>query len=152
MRERLTGLQHRLGQTRRPSRDNRGKRKTADGKPCSSEGDEDDEQPERLSSEDAWLFPVVRLTIADRLSCYLTNSSSQIGSVLLFGLYLVVKYFGTEWINWLLQWYFTFAGVGSVGKVSIRAVLSAVFLEISITLVPYRSLPVDPRGSTLEGV
>ena len=43
---------------------------------------------------------------------------AQIGSVLLFGLYVIVKYFGKEWITWLLQWYFTFAGVGSVGKVS----------------------------------
>lgn len=37
--------------------------------------------------------------------------------MLLLGLYLVVKYFGKEWINWALQWYFTIAGVGSGGKV-----------------------------------
>ncbi|KAF9820332.1 hypothetical protein IEO21_01546 [Rhodonia placenta] len=40
-----------------------------------------------------------------------------IGSGVLFGLYLVMKYLGTEWINWLLQWYFTLTGVGSVSKV-----------------------------------
>ena len=97
------------------------KRKTADGKPCSDAGDEEDEQPERLSSEDAWLFPVV----CSPLFVLLCTSSYgvsvcllQIGSVLLFGLYLVVKYFGTEWINWLLQWYFTIAGIGSGGKAS----------------------------------
>jgi len=61
--------------------------------------DEDDEEEiaDRLSSADAWLFPVI-------------------GSALLLGLYLIVKYVGKEWINWLLQWYFTIAGVGSVGK------------------------------------
>ena len=56
---------------------------------------------------------------------------SQIGSVVLFGLYLIVKFYGKEWITWLLQWYFTIAGVGSVGKVcmSSRAV---VILSLSV--------------------
>jgi minor histocompatibility antigen H13 len=40
----------------------------------------------------------------------------QFGSVTLFGLYMVVKYFGKEWINYLLGWYFSLAGVGSVWK------------------------------------
>ncbi|CDO69363.1 hypothetical protein BN946_scf184961.g5 [Trametes cinnabarina] len=40
----------------------------------------------------------------------------QIGSAVLFGLYLIVKYFGKDWITWMLRWYFTIAGVGSVGK------------------------------------
>jgi len=39
--------------------------------------------------------------------------------VALFGLYMVVKYFGKEWINYLLGWYFSLAGVGSVWKSSI---------------------------------
>lgn len=43
---------------------------------------------------------------------------TQIGSVALLGLYLVVKYLGEEWINWLLGWYFSIAGVGSVWNVS----------------------------------
>ncbi|KAI0675139.1 signal peptide peptidase-domain-containing protein [Trametes maxima] len=59
--------------------------------------EEEEAESERLSSEDAYLFPVI-------------------GSAVLFGLYLIVKYFGKEWITWLLQWYFTIAGVGSVGK------------------------------------
>lgn len=29
---------------------------------------------------------------------------------------MVVKYFGKEWINYLLGWYFSLAGVGSVWK------------------------------------
>ncbi|KAI9068274.1 hypothetical protein FKP32DRAFT_1562055 [Trametes sanguinea] len=59
--------------------------------------EDEEEEVERLSSQDAYLFPVI-------------------GSAVLFGLYLIVKYFGKEWITWLLQWYFTIAGVGSVGK------------------------------------
>ncbi|KAI0374184.1 hypothetical protein BV20DRAFT_1049577 [Pilatotrama ljubarskyi] len=59
--------------------------------------EEEEEEIDRLSSQDAYLFPVI-------------------GSAVLFGLYLIVKYFGKEWITWLLQWYFTIAGVGSVGK------------------------------------
>ncbi|KAH7923719.1 hypothetical protein BV22DRAFT_1036005 [Leucogyrophana mollusca] len=61
------------------------------------EDDEDDDIPDRMSSGDAWLFPII-------------------GSLALFGMYTIVKYFGKEWINWLLGWYFTIAGVGSVWK------------------------------------
>ena len=42
----------------------------------------------------------------------------QLGSVVLLGLYLVVKFLGTEWINWLLAHYFTITGGISVWKVS----------------------------------
>lgn len=58
--------------------------------------------------------------------CPLTPSYCllQIGSVVLFGLYLIVKYYGKEWITWLLQWYFTIAGVGSVGKVRLSCIIS----------------------------
>jgi len=52
---------------------------------------------ERVSSKDAWLFPAI-------------------GSVTLLGLYTIVKYFGKEWINWVLGWYFSLTGVGSVWK------------------------------------
>ncbi|KAG8213665.1 gamma-glutamyltranspeptidase-domain-containing protein [Butyriboletus roseoflavus] len=64
--------------------------------------DDDDEQDitDRLSSSDAWLFPII-------------------GSVALFGMYMVVTYVGKEWINWLLGWYFSIAGVGSVWKSSV---------------------------------
>ncbi|KAJ7218078.1 peptidase A22B, signal peptide peptidase [Mycena pura] len=56
--------------------------------------------PERMSSEDAYLFPIF-------------------GSATLVGMYAVVKYLGTEWINWLLSWYFAVAGVGAVWKAAI---------------------------------
>jgi hypothetical protein len=32
-------------------------------------------------------------------------------------MYVVVTYVGKEWINWLLGWYFSVAGAGSVWKV-----------------------------------
>lgn len=66
------------------------------------EGEEEDEDMdvERVSSEDAWLFPLI-------------------GSGTLFGLYMVIQYFGKEWINWLLGIYFSIAGMGSVWKSSI---------------------------------
>jgi minor histocompatibility antigen H13 len=44
----------------------------------------------------------------------------ELGSVALFGLYITVKYFGTEWINYLLGWYMSIAGIGSVWQVGIR--------------------------------
>ncbi|KAJ7462293.1 peptidase A22B, signal peptide peptidase [Mycena galericulata] len=61
---------------------------------------EEEEVPERMSSEDAWLFPII-------------------GSATLVGLYAVVKYLGTAWINWALGWYFALTGVGAVWKSSI---------------------------------
>lgn len=42
---------------------------------------------------------------------------SQTGSVVLLGFYTIVKYLGTDWINWLLSWYFSIVGIGSVWKV-----------------------------------
>ncbi|EGO00270.1 hypothetical protein SERLA73DRAFT_180769 [Serpula lacrymans var. lacrymans S7.3] len=65
--------------------------------PLQEEDDEDEDIPDRMSSGDAWLFPLV-------------------GSIALLGMYLIVKYFGKEWINWFLGWYFSVAGVGSVWK------------------------------------
>ncbi|KAK7045582.1 hypothetical protein VNI00_007414 [Paramarasmius palmivorus] len=79
-------------------------RKKSDKKKDDDADDEDDEKEEEpdevVTMEDAWLFPVI-------------------GSVVLFGLFLVIKYFGKEWINWLLGWYFSLAGVGSVFRSSI---------------------------------
>ncbi|KZT10619.1 uncharacterized protein LAESUDRAFT_671953 [Laetiporus sulphureus 93-53] len=62
-----------------------------------AEEEEEEELPDRIGSSDAYLFPIV-------------------GSMVLFGLYVVVKYLGEGWINWLLQWYFAVVGIGSVAK------------------------------------
>ncbi|TFK74045.1 hypothetical protein BDN72DRAFT_813704 [Pluteus cervinus] len=64
---------------------------------------EDIEVKERVTSDDAWLFPIM-------------------GSVVLFGMYTAFKYFGTEWINWFLGWYFAFTSVGSTWRASISFV------------------------------
>ena len=83
--------------------------------PGTASEEEEEEEVERLSSQDAYLFPVVRR--ASTYSLHGIHRLPQIGSAVLLGLYLIVKYYGKEWITWLLQWYFTIAGVGSVGKV-----------------------------------
>ncbi|KAJ7188285.1 peptidase A22B, signal peptide peptidase [Mycena filopes] len=61
---------------------------------------EDEEVPKRMSSGDAYMFPII-------------------GSAALVGMYAVVKYFGTAWINWLLGHYFALVGIGAVWKTSI---------------------------------
>ncbi|KAF8906564.1 hypothetical protein CPB84DRAFT_1770102 [Gymnopilus junonius] len=85
--------------------------------------DEDEEDLERMWSRDAWLFPVI-------------------GSVALVGLYMIVKYLGEVWINWLLGWYFAGAGVGSVWNVRRRAITEkstekSLSLQSSISLTRY---------------
>jgi len=65
------------------------------GKGTSNEDKDEDDSATRLTAEDAWTFPVL-------------------GSLLLAGLFLVIKYFGKEWINWLLSLYFALAGLYSV--------------------------------------
>ena len=60
--------------------------------------EEEEEIPERMTAEDAWLFPIL-------------------GSIVLVGLYLTFKYIDPEWINWLFGWYFAVMGAASVWKV-----------------------------------
>ncbi|KAG6837701.1 hypothetical protein H0H93_003503 [Arthromyces matolae] len=94
--------------------------KPTDGKPVDPEDEED--ISERMSTGDAWLFPIM-------------------GSVALLGFYLVIKYLGKDWINWILRWYFSVAGVASVWKsiiASTRFILGETrwksFDHISFTL------------------
>lgn len=37
----------------------------------------------------------------------------------MYGLYLIIQYYGSEWINLVLKWYFVTTGVGSVWVVSV---------------------------------
>lgn len=60
-----------------------------------SEDDEDEWTAESVSAEDAWWFPVI-------------------GSSVLFGLFLLFKYFSKEYINMLLSGYFALAGTASI--------------------------------------
>jgi hypothetical protein len=57
-----------------------------------------------------------------RLTCPLTGAGAQLGSAVLTGLYLVIKYLGKEWINWLMGWYFTCAALYTVPNVRTQAV------------------------------
>ncbi|KAI9463548.1 signal peptide peptidase-domain-containing protein [Lactarius psammicola] len=66
-------------------------------KGTSDEDNGEDDSPLRLTADDAWTFPVL-------------------GSILLGGLFLVIKYFGKEWINWLLSLYFGLAGIYTVPR------------------------------------
>ena len=43
----------------------------------------------------------------------------QFGSFALYGLYLIIHYYGSEWINFVLKWYFVATGVGSSWAVSV---------------------------------
>ena len=72
--------------------------------------------------------------------------------MLLFGLYLVVKYFGTEWINWLLQWYFTIAGTGSGSKASESTGHMSVRLELNDIAGTYLPRALDSGPRTLEAI
>src|SRR5689334_14897139 len=53
------------------------------------------QQQETMSSKDAWMFPLV-------------------GSAVLFGLYILFKYFSKEYINLLLTGYFLLFGLGAL--------------------------------------
>ena len=77
-----------------------------------------------MSVEDAWVFPVVRLCpnrIHIVVEAHHLSISRQVGSFTLYGLYLVIKYYGSEWINIVLKWYFVTTGVGSVWSVSVTS-------------------------------
>lgn len=62
---------------------------------------EEESISEQLSSADAWTFPII-------------------GSVALFATYLLVQYFGKEWLNRLLGWYLSFVGAGCVWRCLVR--------------------------------
>ena len=49
---------------------------------------------------------------------------------MLFGLFLVLKYLGKEWINWLMSIYFGLAGLYSIPNVS-TLTFSRRFLAIA---------------------
>ena len=61
------------------------------------DSDDEEDESESLSAEDAMWFPIM-------------------GSCTLFGLYLMFRYFGKEYINYLLTAYFSVLGAVAVGK------------------------------------
>ena len=60
--------------------------------------DEDEILEEKITTDDAWMFPIF-------------------GSCMLFGLFLLLRYFGTEWVNEILRYWFAFMSWGAVFKV-----------------------------------
>ena len=66
-------------------------------KVCEMEGDKKKEGIETMQQKDAWLFPVI-------------------GSGVLFGLYLLFKFFNDKYLNVLLHIYFTLLGSFSIGQ------------------------------------
>ncbi|KDN52343.1 hypothetical protein K437DRAFT_272549 [Tilletiaria anomala UBC 951] len=84
------------------------KRKKDDAADEAEDEDEDDglRVGEKVTSEDAWLFPVF-------------------GSAVLFGMYLVFRYLDKQYVNLLLSFYFGVLGFFSLSK-AFRDVLHAV--------------------------
>ena len=64
---------------------------------CQIEGDKTKEGIETMQQKDAWMFPLI-------------------GSCVLFGLYLLFKFFNEKYLNILLHIYFTLIGSYSIGK------------------------------------
>ena len=64
---------------------------------CSISGDKKKEGIETMKQKDAWMFPVM-------------------GSAVLFGLYLLFKFFNEKYLNVLLHIYFTLIGSFSIGQ------------------------------------
>ena len=75
------------------------------------EQEEEEEVMPHITSEDAWLFPVL-------------------GSVTLGGLYLIIKYLGPEWINWLMSWYLSLASLYIVTDAFIKALRNLIGSQI----------------------
>ena len=73
--------------------------------------------------------------------------------MLLVGLFLVIKYLGKEWINWLMSIYFALAGLYSVPYVRPAACLRG-FLAIPYYpfLESHRSCEIHIGHSTLESI
>lgn len=69
----------------------------------------------------------------------------------LVGLYMIVKYVGQVWLNWLLGWYFAIAGVGSVWNVSVIYIIF-VLLKCKAILVVCFVGEIPFGGNSVEKV
>jgi len=74
------------------------------------EDEDEDDSSTRLTAADAWLFPLL-------------------GSVLLVGLFLVIKYLGKEWINWIMSLYFGLVGLYTVPNALINLAKSRLGIQ-----------------------
>ena len=76
----------------------RQRHKHGDEKGEYEESDEDEALEEKITTDDAWLFPIL-------------------GSCMLFGLYLLLRYLGREWVNEILRYWFAIMSWGAVFRV-----------------------------------
>ncbi|OLY79738.1 Minor histocompatibility antigen H13 [Smittium mucronatum] len=72
-----------------------GGKKSSKAFPEFSDSDDSEEETESVSSNDAYMFPIY-------------------GSISLFSLYIILKYFDKDYVNMLLMAYFAVAGVGAL--------------------------------------
>ena len=101
---------------------------------CSMSGDKQKEGIETMKQKDAWLFPIM-------------------GSAVLFGLYLLFKFFNEKYLNILLHLYFTLIGSFSIGQLIEEKIVEKEpfksFSEkkaFSIPKIPY----LNPDGATVS--
>jgi hypothetical protein len=79
----------------------RRKRGDEKGKHDDTDSDSEDEVlEERITTDDAWLFPIL-------------------GSGMLFGMYLLLGYLGPDWVNEILRYWFAIVSWGAVFKVDL---------------------------------
>ena len=101
---------------------------------CSMSGDKQKEGIETMKQKDAWIFPIM-------------------GSAVLFGLYLLFKFFNEKYLNILLHLYFTLIGSFSIGQLIEEKIVEKEpfksFSEkkaFSIPKIPY----LNPDGATVS--
>ena len=101
---------------------------------CTIKGDKEKEGIETMKQKDAWLFPVM-------------------GSAVLFGLYLLFKFFNEKYLNTLLTIYFVIIGAFSIGqlieeKINEKEPFKTYNDKIIITIpkIPY----INPDGAEIS--
>ncbi|EPQ28174.1 uncharacterized protein PFL1_04501 [Pseudozyma flocculosa PF-1] len=103
-----------------------------DGWGSDSDDDDGETMTERLTSSDAWLFPVM-------------------GSAVLFGMFLVFKYINKEYVNMLLGVYFGLVGCFAVSKVFVAVTKAATPRSLWKRLPAFRfSLQQRGQGEILR--
>ena len=101
---------------------------------CSMTGDKQKEGIETMKQKDAWIFPIM-------------------GSAVLFGLYLLFKFFNEKYLNILLHLYFTLIGSFSIGQLIEEKIIEKEPFKslsekkaFSIPKIPY----LNPEGATVS--
>ena len=98
------------------------------------ESKKSDSKSDRLSSEDAYWFPVI-------------------GSGVLFGFYLLFKYFNKDYINYLLTAYFAMFGAASLGSQLSKLLVSLIPPETAnIHAFDLKLARHDKSGSLIDTV